>query len=1434
KIRRRTCYECGEKGHLSSLCPNKQADDLKKVVTESNSKSLLTSKETDNGDASAVSGKIRRRTCYECGEKGHLSSLCPNKQADDLKKVVTESNSKSLLTSKETDNGDASAVSGKIRRRTCYECGEKGHLSSLCPNKQADDLKKVVTESNSKSLLTSKETDNGDASAVSGKIRRRTCYECGEKGHLSSLCPNKQADDLKKVVTESNSKSLLTSKETDNGDASAVSGKIRRRTCYECGEKGHLSSLCPNKQADDLKKVVTESNSKSLLTSKETDNGDASAVSGKIRRRTCYECGEKGHLSSLCPNKQADDLKKVVTESNSKSLLTSKETDNGDASAVSGKIRRRTCYECGEKGHLSSLCPNKQADDLKKVVTESNSKSLLTSKETDNGDASAVSGKIRRRTCYECGEKGHLSSLCPNKQADDLKKVVTESNSKSLLTSKETDNGDASAVSGKIRRRTCYECGEKGHLSSLCPNKQADDLKKVVTESNSKSLLTSKETDNGDASAVSGKIRRRTCYECGEKGHLSSLCPNKQADDLKKVVTESNSKSLLTSKETDNGDASAVSGKIRRRTCYECGEKGHLSSLCPNKQADDLKKVVTESNSKSLLTSKETDNGDASAVSGKIRRRTCYECGEKGHLSSLCPNKQADDLKKVVTESNSKSLLTSKETDNGDASAVSGKIRRRTCYECGEKGHLSSLCPNKQADDLKKVVTESNSKSLLTSKETDNGDASAVSGKIRRRTCYECGEKGHLSSLCPNKQADDLKKVVTESNSKSLLTSKETDNGDASAVSGKIRRRTCYECGEKGHLSSLCPNKQADDLKKVVTESNSKSLLTSKETDNGDASAVSGKIRRRTCYECGEKGHLSSLCPNKQADDLKKVVTESNSKSLLTSKETDNGDASAVSGKIRRRTCYECGEKGHLSSLCPNKQADDLKKVVTESNSKSLLTSKETDNGDASAVSGKIRRRTCYECGEKGHLSSLCPNKQADDLKKVVTESNSKSLLTSKETDNGDASAVSGKIRRRTCYECGEKGHLSSLCPNKQADDLKKVVTESNSKSLLTSKETDNGDASAVSGKIRRRTCYECGEKGHLSSLCPNKQADDLKKVVTESNSKSLLTSKETDNGDASAVSGKIRRRTCYECGEKGHLSSLCPNKQADDLKKVVTESNSKSLLTSKETDNGDASAVSGKIRRRTCYECGEKGHLSSLCPNKQADDLKKVVTESNSKSLLTSKETDNGDASAVSGKIRRRTCYECGEKGHLSSLCPNKQADDLKKVVTESNSKSLLTSKETDNGDASAVSGKIRRRTCYECGEKGHLSSLCPNKQADDLKKVVTESNSKSLLTSKETDNGDASAVSGKIRRRTCYECGEKGHLSSLCPNKQADDLKKVVTESNSKSLLTSKETDNGDASAVSGKIRRRTCYECGEKGHLSSLCPNKQADDLTNSGAM
>ncbi|KDP29869.1 hypothetical protein JCGZ_18444 [Jatropha curcas] len=44
--------------------------------------------------------------------------------------------------------------------------------------------------------------------------------------------------------------------------------------------------------------------------------------------------------------------------------------------------------------------------------------------------------------------------------------------------------------------------------------------------------------------------------------------------------------------------------------------------------------------------------------------------------------------------------------------------------------------------------------------------------------------------------------------------------------------------------------------------------------------------------------------------------------------------------------------------------------------------------------------------------------------------------------------------------------------------------------------------------------------------------------------------------------------------------------------------------------------------------------------------------------------------------------------------------------------------------------------------------------------------------------------------------------------------------------------EAGNDGPSVSSGKIRRRTCYECGQKGHISSACPKKQTAE-TNTDA-
>lgn len=248
-------------------------------------------------------------------------------------------------------------------------------------------------------------------------------------------------------------------------------------------------------------------------------------------------------------------------------------------------------------------------------------KSVSTTASAGADNAGLSSGKLKRMTCYECGEQGHVSSACPKKQAANVidtnatytKPVMTTSTLlESVPTSTEAANTELSSVSGKIKRRTCYECGEKGHVSTACPKKQSagaiidtyatpttpvHTITSPVLES--VAITPSTGVDNTGLSSISGKIKRRTCYECGEKGHVSTACPNKQSahpiettETHRKPVPTTptpflESAATTTSAEPDNAGLSSISGKIKRRTCYECGEKGHISSACPKKQSAD-------------------------------------------------------------------------------------------------------------------------------------------------------------------------------------------------------------------------------------------------------------------------------------------------------------------------------------------------------------------------------------------------------------------------------------------------------------------------------------------------------------------------------------------------------------------------------------------------------------------------------------------------------------------------------------------------------------------------------------------------------------------------------------------------------------------------------------------------------------------------------
>ncbi|KAA8539423.1 hypothetical protein F0562_026115 [Nyssa sinensis] len=91
--------------------------------------------------------------------------------------------------------------------------------------------------------------------------------------------------------------------------------------------------------------------------------------------------------------------------------------------------------------------------------------------------------------------------------------------------------------------------------------------------------------------------------------------------------------------------------------------------------------------------------------------------------------------------------------------------------------------------------------------------------------------------------------------------------------------------------------------------------------------------------------------------------------------------------------------------------------------------------------------------------------------------------------------------------------------------------------------------------------------------------------------------------------------------------------------------------------------------------------------------------------------------------------------------------------------------------------------------------------------------------------DFADSLSLSMALNLDQKIVCGRPVRIRCAVPKK--------VPETNTKPMSISNEAENSEVNTVSGKIRRRTCYECGEKGHLSSSCPKKQTTDLTNPGA-
>ena len=158
----------------------------------------------------------------------------------------------------------------------------------------------------------------------------------------------------------------------------------------------------------------------------------------------------------------------------------------------------------------------------------------------------------------------------------------------------------------------------------------------------------------------------RGCYNCTQKGHISTECINPPFCPYCNKVGH-NYRDCNRKSDTEQSDTSKNgSGRLANLTCNSCQQKGHLAKTCPNKGGKKGSKRNNNNNN--------NNNGDSRSV--------CAYCHKRGHTEDVC-RKKARDLGKNKPKVGS--------TSSND-----------TCTECSgllSKGHYAT-CSKAKAQNI--------------------------------------------------------------------------------------------------------------------------------------------------------------------------------------------------------------------------------------------------------------------------------------------------------------------------------------------------------------------------------------------------------------------------------------------------------------------------------------------------------------------------------------------------------------------------------------------------------------------------------------------------------------------------------------------------------------------------------------------------------------